>query len=666
MHATCDPIAVPGGPSIGIVRRLGWFISLLLGLGLTTSVLVAWMGATMHRGGWPDVPLTSTPLNEPSVRLGLINQWKILEWHDASVTRRIGWGWREEYREDPCSALSRRDPLHAMDDSGRFPRVHLPAFSLANQLPPEAAPPAGVLVDALPTFAEIEAGWPVRCFRASWAVGDHRLDPPGSRLRGGVLVGPWHWPWRSDSLGIWMQSTAFDEEHVLPLTPMVAGLLANTAAWSGLWLLAFVAVLVPMRVVQLRRWKRRERAGRCGRCRYDLANPDGNATSCPECGWTTGQRPPLRPHRVMFTAMLVLIALALANAAFAAVRLASAEHLPPLHRAAAAGDADAVRALLAAGAPADRPAPPMSSTNTSALQSARAIDWAAAHGHAEVVRALLDAGADPNMVGTLIGPLALAAAHEHAGIVGMLLSAGADPLERPSATLAPVAIAAMHDDSPLLERMLDVVAARGAGPAPLELFVTALPNRSSAVQRLVLERATTTPQVDADLAIFAFRMEDFDLVDAMIARGFDPAAHSSELVAYIVHHPDFSSGDASVFERIEFLATRGADLTASYGAGTTALHDVATIPGAGDALRLLIALGLPVDATDSRQETALHVAAEHGLPGSIRALIDANADATIRNTAGLTPRNLWQRWFKDHPEHHQIRGLLEAAEANAP
>ncbi|MFI4883291.1 MAG: hypothetical protein ACIAQU_11985, partial [Phycisphaerales bacterium JB064] len=93
------------------MRRL-IVLAILFGvLGLLSSILIAWAGVTMHRGGWPDVPLTNTPINEPVVRMAEVNRWKVIEWHDATLTRRVGWGWRPQWREDPWSARVRLDPL---------------------------------------------------------------------------------------------------------------------------------------------------------------------------------------------------------------------------------------------------------------------------------------------------------------------------------------------------------------------------------------------------------------------------------------------------------------------------------------------------------------------------------------------------------------------------
>jgi ankyrin repeat protein len=92
----------------------------------------------------------------------------------------------------------------------------------------------------------------------------------------------------------------------------------------------------------------------------------------------------------------------------------------PLHIAAQKGDAEAARALLAAGA---------SGLGPDALDKRgyTALHVASASGHAEVVEVLLAGGVDvgaPSLEGTT--PIHCAAVMGHAHVVSMLVAAGAD------------------------------------------------------------------------------------------------------------------------------------------------------------------------------------------------------------------------------------------------
>jgi ankyrin repeat protein len=90
--------------------------------------------------------------------------------------------------------------------------------------------------------------------------------------------------------------------------------------------------------------------------------------------------------------------------------------MSPLHDAACAGDAKAVRALLEAGAAVDEAG---DCGQTALLDACEA-------GKEDVVMVLLEFGADPNDDGGGMGALQIAARNNYAAIVEALLSRGAD------------------------------------------------------------------------------------------------------------------------------------------------------------------------------------------------------------------------------------------------
>ncbi|NRA57080.1 MAG: hypothetical protein HRU13_03040 [Phycisphaerales bacterium] len=317
--------------------------ALLLAIGFTTSVGVAWASATMYRFGTTDNVLTNTWFNEPTVELGEVNQWRVAQWTDATLTRRWGWGWRSEWFEDPWEARLRRVTLGSDADDRAWSEIGLPAFSRAQQEPPIEPPPIALYVHALHSFEEREAGWPMRCLRVRWVAGDDRLGAPGGRIRGGIQASHWIYPWGTSSFDAAMMHWNTEDEHAIPLTPMWTGLVINTVLWAVIWLVILQLVVLPLRLWLRRRWRKRERLGRCARCGYELEFTDGPITTCPECGTIAGQR----PSRVL-RGMIVLPALTLAFsvawvASVGGQRIATAERLPPLHQAAADGDDERVR-----------------------------------------------------------------------------------------------------------------------------------------------------------------------------------------------------------------------------------------------------------------------------------------------------------------------------------
>ncbi|MFI4915293.1 MAG: ankyrin repeat domain-containing protein [Phycisphaerales bacterium JB060] len=638
------------------MRRIVIIVGLLLGLGLVSSIALAWASATMSRMGSPDNPMTNTWLNEPKLEFGQANHWRIAQWTDATQTRRWAWGWRSEWFEDPAVARMRRISTSDWDPSESSATLVLPPFSRGRQPAPEEAPSYGILLDALPSFLEREAGWPMRCLRVRWIAGDDRLDTPGERLRGGVLASYWvfPWGWGRGTLHPPMIGWSPEDEHALPLTPMWAGLIVNTLTWAAIWFIVLLVFPLPIWLWRRRRWRKRERRGLCAHCAYELDVADDPITRCPECGMVMGRRPSWSFMSLPRLAAVSLVLLVVLTAGFAMTRMLTADRLPPLHQSAAHGDIERARSLIAGGAAIDVNAPELRTHNISPMQAARPIEWAAARGHAGIIDELIMAGADPGMVGDERSPLALAIACGHDDAADILLAAGAPVAEVPRNTPAPIAVAAWFDDAALLERLFDEADARGSGSVPLDLFLVTLAGRSAKVQNIVLDRAASTPQAIEEQAVFAFRFDDLDLLDELIDRGFDPRSASDHFLAYAVDMKDPRRA-------IEVLVDRGVDPTAVGPSGQTPLHLMAQRRDASDALRLLVQMGNPLDATIAGR-TPLHLAAAAGNAANIVALLEMGANADLRDADGSTPRDLWWRGGNGSERYREIRALLEEAE----
>lgn len=138
----------------------------------------------------------------------------------------------------------------------------------------------------------------------------------------------------------------------------------------------------------------------------------------------------------------------------------------PLKQAASAGNADAVRELLAGGIPPDEPGHP----------GLTALMLAARHGHLEAMEALITAGADLNgrdRRATAWPPLVHAIHKGQNGAARLLLEAGAAPDVRLDDGVTPLMFAAAYGHTELVDELL----ARGADPrAEAEGGITALSN----------------------------------------------------------------------------------------------------------------------------------------------------------------------------------------------
>lgn len=643
------------GSLVSGVWRIIVVVVLFLLLGLVSSVGVAWSGATMWRGYDLDNPLTNTWFNEPTVEVGEANHWRIALWTDATLTRRWGWGWRPAWFEDPRDAYLRSVTLSREARDRAWTEIGLPAFSRGQREPPEQAAPIALLVQALPSFEEREAGWPARCLRVWWVAGDDRLDTPGERIRGGALASYWVYPWGSGSFDASTMSWDTEDEHAIPLTPMWAGLAINTVFWALVWLAIAQLAMLPVRLWLRRRWNGRERRGRCLRCGYELGVAGDPAATCPECGTRFGQRPRRASRGMVVLPVIALLLVLTWVAGVGTQRITTAERLPPMHQAAADGDAQRVRELLAAGALVDNDAPDLRPLNISPMQGARPIEWAAARGHARVADELIGAGAYYDSIGGQRSPLALAAACGHDDIVHRLLAAGASVTRAPKTTPAPIAIAAWRGDEALLGAMFDQVDALGRGTVRLGLFHVSLAGRDASVQQLVLDRTDSTFRDERDVAIAAFRWGDMDLFEAMLDLGFDPRWAPDDFVPLLGHVPD-------PLASIEVLVAERVDVRSTDWAGNTALHLVASRPDAPEAIRRLVELGVPLEARNSISSTALHMAARSGKAANVRVLLELGADANARDADGRTPRTLWWAARGGTPGDKEVHDLLQAAE----
>ncbi|MBT4099213.1 MAG: ankyrin repeat domain-containing protein [Gemmatimonadetes bacterium] len=167
-------------------------------------------------------------------------------------------------------------------------------------------------------------------------------------------------------------------------------------------------------------------------------------------------------------------------------------------------------------------------------------------------------------------------------------------------------------------------------------------------------RAPCSGAAPLDSAIFGGHM---DLVRYLIERGADITGEG-----YSDNTPLMAAANQNNPEAVELLLTEGADPNlASSVTGETALHAStahAYADGMINCVRLLLAAGANPNvqaksgvATDRYYrdtrlvgETPLHLAAAFGNEAMIRCLLDAGADASIRDAPGDSART----WFSRH------------------
>lgn len=446
------------------MKRPACMLFLLLALGLCTSVLVAWAGALVDRGGWPDTFLTRSPVGTRTAMRG----WVVEQGRDRSLT------WRT------FAALD----LH-MEPPDLDAPATLPAWSVGRALPDQPGPFVPARERTRDVAWEVSAGWPARCVRAVRGAGPAEFALPGEFVRGGLAAMAYGWPMPAgavagaDGFAVapW---PAGGRAAVVPLRPMVGGLLVNTVAFALAWAAA-LAPLVVLRPLRRRRRRTRNRCVACGHAREGL--PSG--APCAECGRDPSARTPARElltaRAPMLGAALALPLVLGATAALPTHRWMAVDRLPPLHHAAAMGDVEEVERLVATGAAVDDPLGELNSVPGFLYQST-ALHWAASRRHAGASRALLDRGADAAVDIFGYQPAVLAIGTGDAAIAELLMSA-----LQPGDQLVGI------DD----------------------VFVHAHPS----VQRALLDRVFTTEGARLELASRVVLDQDLSLLDTLVEGG---------------------------------------------------------------------------------------------------------------------------------------------------
>ncbi len=374
--------------------------------------------------------------------------------------------------------------------------------------------------------------------------------------------------------------------------------------------------------------------------------------------------------------------------------------LTPLMTAARTGSLAVVEALLAHGAGVDA---------ATAATHETALMWAVAEGHRDIVRALIAAGADvrPHRR-QAFSPLIAAAGNGDIETAGLLLAAGAGVDDTGSDGAHPLAYAVIVGQSAFARFLLE----QGANPNGAVDGVTALHAAAGDVGTWLKDwnrqhggRRARTSRLALD--------ERQPLVDALLAAGADPNARmtASEVtgqgfvrngaydtfatgtgdvagatplwVAAYAMNPGPGSASfrnrrlqpTSTREVLESLLAAGArtnltpndrttPLMAAAGCGRAAhltnVPRAPRVPSAEEAVDILIAAGVDVNATNEGDFTALHCAAFSGLNEVVRQLVARGADIDARDWRGRTAFRLAQgaKQSFHYQEWPQVAALL--------
>jgi uncharacterized protein len=351
---------------------------------------------------------------------------------------------------------------------------------------------------------------------------------------------------------------------------------------------------------------------------------------------------------------------ALLNAGADAKTLTTEDGETVLMTAARAGNADVVKLLVDRGADVNA---------REKYKGQTALMWAAAERHPDVVKVLLDHSADwkvrsfdretkiPKLsAASSITPiprggfpaLAFAAREGDIEVAKAMLDKGVDinygDVDNTTALVVSIMNKQYTFAKFLIDRGADVDIAGSYGRTPLYAIIdmrnedySALPNRKTddplptvEVLKALLDRGAN---LNATLTAFLPGRSGMDFGDTTLGAGTTPlmrAARAGDTVA------------------MRMLLDKGADPRLTTKDGNTAFMFAAGVgyrdkntrgsePNALEAVRMLLAIGADVRQKNSRDETALHGAADRGADTIVQFLVDRGAELNVKSKQGFTP-----------------------------
>lgn len=243
------------------MRRHLLLLPICLAAGLPLAIAVAWGCAA---GGRLVEQLQLRIVDEP-----------------AGAALPVTWVFRR------ACGFGREQVAFTQSSAGGLKRVSVPRGRAARSGWPNWAPlPGPTDCGYNQTILHAASGWPLRCLRATCLENDLRwvTDSMTSRVKY-FTQGQQGLMWRPPA---WQGALVLEDQsaggpfsaRVLPVRPIVPGLLANTAFWGGALWIVLSAALAGGRRLSRRLGVLR---GSCPDCGYDLRGaPDAG---CPECGW---------------------------------------------------------------------------------------------------------------------------------------------------------------------------------------------------------------------------------------------------------------------------------------------------------------------------------------------------------------------------------------------
>jgi len=300
------------------------------------------------------------------------------------------------------------------------------------------------------------------------------------------------------------------------------------------------------------------------------------------------------------------------------------DHSATLRQAAAEGDVEQVKKLLATGA----------AINAKDSDGNTPLNLAVKAGHRAIVMLLIDKGADVNAPGRWSArPLHEAAWEGHVELVKLLIARGADVNAWQGDYWTPLHSAAEQGHKDVAE----ILIASGAdinlnreGGTPLH---TAAGQGQLEMAALLIDKGADIGARDSTgrtpLHVACQAGHD-DIVKLLLARGADIEAKEGKEGRTPLHLAALRARK----DVAETLLEAGADINSRNDRwNSTPLHD-ATIPGDMGLITLLVAEGADLNAMDGPGKTALHNAVEFNRPEVVKFFLAKGADINQKRQGG--------------------------------